>query len=110
MQSNPYSPPEATLTEPQGLMRNARMAVAPAVFSFLAVPALVIMLSLTMRAAIPAFLWKAGFIATLAACSIAGGLVVSLAPPNGWLRYLVSTLVAAGLLIGIIIVLSVVAR
>ena len=91
-------------------MRNARMAVAPAVFSFLAIPALVIVLNLTMRAAIPAFLWKPGFIATLAACSIAGGLVVSLVPPNGWLRYLVSTLVAAGLLIGIILVLSVVAR
>ena len=91
-------------------MRNARMAVAPAVFSILAIPALVIVLNLTMRAAIPAFLWKPGFIATLAACSIAGGLVVSLVPPNGWLRYLVSTLVASGLLIGIILVLNVVAR
>ena len=91
-------------------MRNAHIAVAPVVFTFLAVPALVIFLSLTMRAAIPAFLWKAGFIATLAACSIAGGLVVSLAPPKGWLRYLVSTLVASGLLIAVVLLLKVVAR
>ena len=110
MQTNPYSPPKAPLSEPQAWVRNARIGVAPAVFSFLVIPAFVILLSLTAGEPIPAFLSKAGFIATLAACSIAGGVAVSLAPPKGWLRYLVSTLVAAGLLIGMILLLVVFAR
>jgi hypothetical protein len=106
MQRNPYSPPEAPLSEPASILRNARKAVAPTLFSFLGFPAFVLLLSLTRRSAAPEFLWNTGFIATLAGCSIVGGIVVALAPPKGWLRYLVATLVAWGLLIGIIIVLS----
>jgi hypothetical protein len=110
MQSNPYSPPKAPLSEPPKLLRNFRTAVAPAIFSFLAIPAFAISLSLIRRVAIPDFLWNTGFIESLAGCCIVGSLVVALAPPKGWLRYLVSTLVAAGLLIGAILLLVVVAR
>ena len=103
MQMNPYSPPKAPLSEPRRLLQTSRTAFAPAIFSFLAFPAIVFLLGLAKGAGFPTFILDDRFITTLAGCSIAGGIVVALTSMRGWVRYLVATLVAWGLLIAIIL-------
>ena len=110
MESNPYSAPKAAIAHPVSPSRRVLAAIAPATLSFLAIPLLVVALSLLMRVPFPSFLTASGFLATLALCSIVASLGSAWLQPEGWLRFVVSPVVTSGLLAGVVVMLVGLAR
>jgi len=110
MDTNPYAPPTAALPSRLRMSQLARASVAPAVLGFLAVPAFVVGVSLATSAPLPSFLRAPGFLATLAACGLAGGAAGAAARPIGWLRFVIAVAATIALLAAVVLVLVAMTR